>query len=198
MNSFCETLIQRGRWNEDITLQRCDPPIGPRNAWSNLAFAITGLIIGLVLKSWSGVVLAAACCYLCWSSWRYHYYKTVSDNQLDRSGMFAVYGGITAFAIGAPALIILFISVFVGWLAWRYPVKRDLTKDLAIVIWPSVLLLWVEGNRTLLIISLTLAALGFISWILDRKGNFPLKLWGHALWHKFMAASMLFVVLARN
>ena len=67
----------------------------------------------------------------------------------------------------------------------------------------TYLCVWLNNGRTLndgnLIVSFILFVLAFLAWNLDKWRLFPLKRWGHGLWHILagVAMSILFYAIYR-
>ena len=93
----CERRIRRGNWKEDALLHRCAAPIGPRNTWSNVAYALAGFAIYAAAPMVATGLLMAACVFLAFGSGLYHAYKTPYYNAWDHNGIYLVFGALAVF-----------------------------------------------------------------------------------------------------
>ena len=200
MNEPCEQLQARGRWWEDRVLKRCGWPIGPRNTYSNAAYAFAAGWLVWRFPSRETSVLAAALCLLAVGSGLYHGLKTKWANNLDRAGMYAVFGALgiypsvvqhelawAAMALTGVLFAVLMVYVIVG-------VSLDLQMGVLLyfVVVPAFLL----GDHVLAGVSMGLFLLGYWCWHADLARRKYVGLWGHALWHIFTAAAIPVVYAA--
>ena len=195
----CGRKIARGGWGEDLALQRCEAPIGPRNAYSNAAYPLAGWVLPF-LAGWTPatLVMATTLTMLGYGSYRYHAYKTVADNNLDRAGMYLVFGALAACAL-APAHDMIALAM-VTWgvvlaTLFTYVIKSvnlDLQMGLLLGFAGTGALL--HGDAGLAGISMLVFLAAYAAWQLNKSGR--LVPWGHAIWHVFTAVAIDLMYLA--
>ena len=181
--------VALGGWQEDATLDRPGPPYGPRNTWSNAAYGLAGLGIYYAQPSLETGILMAFCWLLMFGSGLFHAYKTTYHNLHDHVGIYAVFGSLAAFGLGAgpfggEALAALMLVVGFG-LAWvgTY-IQRRLSLDtivgvlLALCLIPVALADWKYALATL-----GLYGVSYVAQRLDHAHSLHTSVWGHAIWH---------------
>jgi predicted membrane channel-forming protein YqfA (hemolysin III family) len=186
-------------------------PQQPVNTYTNLAYAAAGSFLIFNLNTLPAYVLFLTLLYLCAGSALYHATSTRWGGSLDVSGIYAVISALGAYALftlvgleDLPVAFIMFVfAALIGYL-WRYKYKGDMRVKIGIlllvvyafVIW-NMLKKHISLADGFLIASLVLFLLGFIAWNLDKWRVFPLKRWGHGLWHLLTAAAfgILFYVI---
>ncbi len=186
-------------------------PQQPVNTYTNVLYLTGGLFLVFYLNTLTSYVFFIASFYLCTGSALYHSTSTRWGGSLDVSAMYAVFSSLTVYAastlIGLEdslvALIMFVVAVLIGWLL-RYKYKGNMVLKIGIfILLIYSFLIWsmVQHNMSLfnvyLISSFVLYVIAFIIWILDKKRIFPIKRWGHGLWHIFtaVAISMLFYAI---
>ncbi|HUU96488.1 MAG TPA: hypothetical protein VM487_12175, partial [Phycisphaerae bacterium] len=90
----CVRRITRGRWWEDAICQRCTFPIGPLNTYSNVAYLLGALAVVRWDHSFAGWVMGGCLLVLAIGSFLYHGFKTIPMNDLDRAGIYLVFGAM--------------------------------------------------------------------------------------------------------
>jgi predicted membrane channel-forming protein YqfA (hemolysin III family) len=186
-------------------------PQQPVNTYTNVLYLTGGLFLVFYLNTLTSYVFFITSFYLCTGSALYHSTSTRWGGSLDVSAMYAVFSSLTVYAastlIGLEdslvALIMFVVAVLIGWLL-RYKYKGNMVLKIGIfILLIYSFLIWsmVQHNMSLfnvyLISSFVLYVIAFIIWILDKKRIFPIKRWGHGLWHIFtaVAISMLFYAI---
>lgn len=179
-------------------------PLGWRNTLSNLAYAAVGLALVVHYQDQASAVIGVGMMLLATGSGLFHAYGSAKHEharRLDWLGMMAVAGigvgaGIVPGSIWEPVLMGLGALVGMGmyWLnRWR---SRDLWVVLALIlgsIRPAL-----EGHGLLVLVAWGCAGLAYLCWTLDRKQAKIVGLWGHALWHVFMAAAIGALYVAQH
>lgn len=191
MNDSCEKLISRGGWTEDATLKRCTPPIGPRNAWSNIAYPVAGMVAFLNQPSSSSFVFAITMLALGTGSFLYHSEKTILANNFDWAGMYASMLALTFHAIFPAAPGLAFASIFFGVTIVMLFAFQKIHYDIHMGIFFLFALggTIAHGSHLHAIIATILFAIAYLSWQLDTHHAKIIGLWGHAFWHIFAAAA---------
>lgn len=203
-DASCARLIARGDWGEDEQLQRCQPPIGPRNSASNASYAVSGIAAVLLRPGPEGVLFLLAMLALCYGSWRYHAEKTIRANLLDRVGMFLVLVPLGVLGIWAlagwppenrPVAMVIAALVCTPVAVYYAPLKA---MDLQIGGWLALAALggFVRGDPWLAGAAMALFFLGYACWQLDKVPRRPLGLWGHAIWHTVTGPAFALMFLA--
>lgn len=202
MTDSCDRLVARGHWGEDEQLHRCHWPIGPRNAWSNVAYAVTGVIPFWLHRSPEAFLFLLAMLALCYGSFRYHAEKTIRANLLDRVGMFLVLVplaslGVTrllpwpidpGIAMVLPALVLTPLAVYYLPLKWM-----DAQIGLLVLLGSIGGVL--RGDAWITAGALSSFTGGYACWHLDKDPRRPLGLWGHAIWHLLTALAFALLFL---
>ena len=186
-------------------------PQQPVNTYTNIAYLTGGLFLMFELNTLPAFVFFITTLYLCAGSCLYHATSTRWGGSLDVSAMYALFSSLTVYAASTlisledslVALIMFVVAVLIGWLLrFKYKGNMVLKIGLFIVLIYSFLI-WsmLQHNMSLLnvylISSFVLYVIAFIIWILDKKRIFPIKRWGHGLWHLLtaVAISMLFYTI---
>lgn len=199
MTSDCQKRITRGSWAEDLELNRCHFPIGPRNTWSNAAYPLVGWSLPIIQPGSHSLAIASAMTFLGIGSALYHGFKTTWANKMDWAGMYAVFGALVVHASVPDHPSAAWIMVALGGtFAWLFAFQLsqvDLHAQmglyLSLTLIPTILL----GNATLGWISLALFVIAFSVWQLDKTRI--IRLWGHALWHILTAIAIGILYIAR-
>lgn len=196
----CRRLRDRGGWAEDAQNKRCTKPIGPRNTYSNLSYALAALWLVDNSPDPLRFPMAAWLLLLCVGSSGYHAFKTTFWNNMDWAGMYStmavlvihglkpdVPGGLLGgFTVGA-----------VGAMLFAFQIKHfDLLMGglFAVAAIPP---LW-SGNQAVALLSVGLFALAFLFWQADKRRWKMVGLYGHAAWHVFTAAAMVALFVAQT
>ena len=204
-----------GGWHEAVladcatTLVRV--PQQPVNTYSNLAYLAAGLLIQFTLGTDTAFVFAVTMTYLCIGSALYHATSTRWAGVLDITAIFAVFPSIAVYAaaglfgVGNHELTPLAMFLVAGGLVYALSRRaaRYMRAVIAVSLGTAYLLLLAYMVRTgdwralpYLLSSLGLFVLAFWSWGLDKKQKFPLKAWGHGVWHVATAAASALVFYA--
>lgn len=186
----CKELQKDGGWHEDVLVNRCKFPIGPRNTWSNLAYVLTG--IGIWHVSPMGAIMVGL---LGVGSGLYHGFKTWWSNRLDNAGMYAGFGSMAVWMVAphttyAPLAMVLLAGVMI----WRF-VYTEVPDNYETILMGafsgiSVIAVALNGHPLAALASLLLMGGAYICWWADQQRKFPLPKWGHAFWHFFTAAAV--------
>lgn len=204
-----------GEWHEG-ELNHCHAgllyiPQQPVNTYSNLAYLAAGLYVQFSVDTGPAFVFAVAMTYLAIGSSLYHATSTGWAGMLDVTGIFTVFTAIVTYALAAvlgagqehvtPTLMFLAAGLSAFLLSRRY--SRYMRAVIAICLGTTYLILLIHMAVTddwaglrYLAASFALFAIGFYSWGLDKKRKFPLKRWGHGLWHLLTAAASAVVFIA--
>jgi hypothetical protein len=193
----CLRLIGRGGWNEDRLLGRCTFPIGPRNTWSNVAYPFAGVWLLTQQHDASAIVMAVTLCVLGIGSGLYHGYKAIWANNLDRFGMYAVFGAMGAHGLHAGPLGMAITGLSVAAICVYAVPSVNLDLQTGLLLSLSLLTVLRDGNVTLGLVSMGLFLLAFACWQLDKAGKW-LGPWGHALWHVITAPAIVVMYLAQH
>jgi hypothetical protein len=186
-------------------------PQQPVNTYTNIAYAAVGSFLIFNLNTLPTYVLFLTLLYLCAGSALYHATSTRWAGSLDVSGIYAVFSALGAYALckflslGETwiAFFMFAVAVLLGY-SWKYKYKGDMRVKIGIlllVIYFFVILIMRKNNMSLvdgyLIASAALFLLAFCAWNLDKWRVFPVKRWGHGLWHVLTAAAIaiLFYVI---
>jgi hypothetical protein len=199
----CDRLRARGGWAEDAILHRCTSPIGPRNTYSNIAYAIAGFALlfvdgmqpaaaGVAWFSLTGLALGSA---------MYHSNKTLFSNMLDHVGMYMTFGALAVHGWapdwpGMPYLMALTGMGLATYFVYAKP-RFGMDVQLGVLFLLGAIPAAIWGDRLWLGAALVLFGMGFGAWHLDKNPTRPLGVWGHALWHKFTAWAIFCMFLAQ-
>ena len=201
MSESCAHLQNRGGWREDRDLRRCAWPIGPRNTYSNAAYAIAAAYLLVARPDARTLVLAIALLLLAVGSSLYHGLKTRWANNLDRAGMYAVFGALGAHASVAEHPLAWLAMAVTGTLfaVLMVFVVANVSLDLqmGVLLYFTAVPAFMFGDRAMAAEAMGLFIVGFLCWHADRARLSFIGLWGHALWHLFTAAAIALMYLAR-
>lgn len=197
----CEKLRQRGGWAEDEALGRCFYPIGPRNTYSNIAYVVAAIWVGLARPGIHAALMGGALISLAYGSWRYHAEKTVTANLLDRMGMGLVFSVLACCALFADRSYFLILTACVTLLgtALFTLVLPSKYVDVQVGIGLTIGLLgalW-HGAIDAAVASMVLFLMAYGVWHLDKAKSRYIGLWGHAIWHVLTAAAIGQMFLAQ-
>jgi predicted membrane channel-forming protein YqfA (hemolysin III family) len=179
-------------------------PQQPVNTYTNLAYIAGGLFLAFKLNTLPFYVLSLTSLYLCAGSTLYHATSTRWAGSLDVSSMYAMFSALTAYAaftlIGLKeplvALIMFVVAILCGYLL-RYKYRGNVSLKIGIfLVLTYVFAIWNmrKSNKSwvddYLITSFVLFAIAYVGWYMDKKRIFPLKRWGHGLWHLLTATAI--------
>lgn len=197
-----ERLRRRGGWQEDHLLGRCGPPYGPRNTWSNAAYALAGAAVWAAHPNpWAGFVLFLACLTLAIGSGLYHAFKTPGSNALDHFGMYAVFASLAVIG-GAPEhpdvalFAFIFAFVFAAWGTW-WRIKSDLNTTVGVLLGITSLWGFALGDAKATLAALLVYAFAYVLQRADQRHVPWLSGWGHAFWHVLTAVAIYLTALAQ-
>jgi hypothetical protein len=179
-----------GGWAEDAKLRRTFFPIGPRNAWSNIAYAVSAIYIVIAGHGDTRWVLGAAMILLAIGSGYYHYVKTEKARTWDWAGMiptmtiFAVHGMLH----NSPGLA--FGSFTVATVIGSIYAKEKSDIVLGVLFLAGAVPPLMAGNVIPTAIAVCTFGLAMTFWIADKKHWAMVGLWGHAIWHVLTAVAM--------
>ncbi len=197
----------RGGWHEEY-LNQCEHdlmsvPQQPVNTYTNLAYLAAGISAGMAVGTYVSWVFVATMIYLTIGSSLYHATSTRWAGMLDVTAIYAVFSALAAYAaldlFGAEIwLMTLLMFVIAGFatyfLSSRY--RRNMHMKIGIFLGLAYLLLiidmWVSDDWSawpFLVASFALFALAMLMWVMDRAKTFPIKRWGHGVWHILTAAA---------
>lgn len=183
-------------------------PQQPVNTYTNLAYLAVGLFLMFKLNTLPAYIFSLTLLYLCVGSALYHATSTRWAGSLDVSAMYAVFSALTIYAamglfILEDSLVafIMFVVAVLSAYFLRYRYRGNMSLKIGIFLVLTYLFAWIKNGYSLVdpyvIASIILFAIGFLVWNLDKWRTFPLKRWGHGLWHVFTAAgiSILFYAI---
>ncbi len=189
-------------------------PEQPVNTYSNLMYAAVGVFLALELGTLPAFIFSLTMVVLCWGSSLYHALSTFRTGRFDVAGMYVVYSGLAVYAIsmatGVPdgwtaiAMVVITSLFGLGGYFIRDWYRNNVNWKIAIfLIVPYLLVVEriVTHGRTDAILPVTVSfalfAVAMISWIVDKKCRFPIRTWGHGVWHLFtgVATGMLFIAV---
>lgn len=197
----------RGDWAE-ARLRDCEKgiavtgiPVEPLNTYSNLAYLAAGWILYGVLGSRPALILAAAMSLLCLGSSMYHGTKTMWGFRLDHAGMYAVFGALALYSIAPDHSAIPYVMLcgaLVLAVGFAFVSPGDLNARTGLLLALMSVRGFLLGTPRLAGISLSIFALAFAVWIIDKKTT-VLSRFGHAIWHVCTAAAIaiMFAALSR-
>lgn len=176
------TLRARGGWAEDALERRDQPPFGPRNTWSNLAYAVVALVLVWLVPTGAMAMLAVGLLTLATGSALYHAYKTINANRLDWLGMMATLGGLAGYALtpwAAPGVLVVALGASLAY------AKTWQDRDTWLVVLGLVGAAGGLPRHHLAWVGLGLLCLGLAygAWQLDQRHSWWVGVWGHAAWH---------------
>lgn len=184
-----ERLIARGGWKEDATLRNLRPSFGPRNTWSNLAYALAGFLCFLAAPSNETGVLWFTMTVLALGSGLYHHHKTAYFNAWDHNGMYATFGALAAFGWGGPAWLMAAVGLFFAWIGTYWCGQARLDTQVGFLLVVGLFPMFLSDPGFALVV-LAIYALGFAVQRLDKAKSPLVGLWGHALWHVITALAI--------
>lgn len=186
---------RRGGWAEDWARYTGDPtrqrhPIGPRNTWSNLMYAVVGVLLASRFQDSQSAWMAMSLCILAVGSAAYHAFKTVAANRLDWIGMYAVFGALVGHAwwpahTGTMAMASAGIVGLYAQRGWK-----NADWHMAVALGLAIIPLLRSGHWLPVWHVLLLFGIGYAAWQADRRRMPFVGLWGHALWHVFTALAI--------
>lgn len=186
-------------------------PQQPVNTYTNVAYLTGGLFLMFEINTLPTFIFFITTLYLCVGSCLYHATSTRWAGSLDISAMYALFSSLALYAASTlinleeslVALLMFVVGVLIGWLL-RYKYKGNMILKIGIfIVLIYSFLIWSMLHHSIsllnvyLISSFALYLVAFIFWILDKKRIFPIKRWGHGLWHILtaIAISMLFYAI---
>lgn len=204
-----------GDWHEavlnDCHLGLLKIPQQPVNTYSNLAYLAAGLLPAILADTPASYMFAFAMTYLCVGSSLYHALSTKWAGMLDVTAIYVVFAALAVYALAvffdfADWLTTLLMFVISGAVAYVLTPRYHTRMRLRIAIFLGLAYLFALLQMGLhtgwalwpyLLGSFLLFALAFLVWNMDKARTFPLKHWGHGLWHFFTAAAagLLFYTL---
>jgi uncharacterized membrane protein len=197
----CRARIWMGGWGEDRLLGRCTFPIGPRNMVSNVAYPLVGVALVAADPSAAAHVFALLLTLLGLGSALYHGFKTESTDRLDSAGMYAVFAGLTTYALAptssltAWAMVLAAAAVVV---VFNYVMHLDTDPQMGVFTAAAIIHGALIGSRWRTIGAVVLLAVAYAVWHLDRRPAPPTGLWGHAAWHGLTALGIGLLFLAQT
>lgn len=193
--------VRRGGWAEDFKRYmqgKLTVPIGPRNTWSNIAYALAGIGVFLWNPEPASVVMGTGLVSLAIGSGLYHAYKTKETNNLDWAGMCATMGPLATHGVVASARPLwgfaamsmsgIALASTLPWLPRRF----DLVMGGLYVAAAVPAFIW--GSTYYATIGLAAFAAAYACWHLDKKGWGK---WFHAFWHVLTAEGIFATYVAR-
>jgi len=202
MTDDCLRRQMRGGWTEDMALERCDFPIGPRNTWSNAAYPLAGLVLYALWSEPQVAAFALCMLFLGIGSGVYHGFKTRASNQLDWAGMYAVFSALLLHALAPGHQLVTLLTVPVAAAtAWGYAYKLNgigLNAQMGLFLGASMIPPLVHGQAPLALAGFGLFLLAYGIWWLDKKHSRIVGLWGHAIWHVLTAAAIALIYASQR
>ncbi len=200
-----------GGWHE-AHLRHCHLglthiPQQPINTYSNLAYVAAGLFPAVLLGTPPSYVFAATMLYLCIGSTLYHATSTRWAGVLDVTAIYSVFAALAVYAVSLvvrmPVWLTTGLMFVVAGLA-AYLLSRNLRQNMNLRIgiflgisYAMVLLrMALTGHWSAwpyLAGSLAAFAVAYLIWNMDRAQTFPLRGWGHGIWHVLAAVASLLV-----
>ena len=183
-------------------------PQQPISSYTALTYVAGSMFVALQLLISPAYVFALASVYLCVATAVFHAVSSLRSHDFDKSSMYAACSTLTVYAacpfLGlagwAAASLMLVVAVLAGYvLAFVFPGIYRI-KVGAFVVAAYLLaffrVLWggYSAATPFLLVSLGLFAVGLVCQVTDRKRLFPIKRWGHGIWHLLtsVAIPMLF------
>lgn len=189
-------------------------PEQPVNTYTNLMYAAAGAWVALRLGHPPAWVFALAMTVLCVGSSLYHGLSTRGAGRFDVGAIYALFSTVAVFAIcralsvpvGWTVASMLVLGATMGFLGFLLPgwyVEGVELKVALLLVVPYLLVaerVVVHDASAALDpawISFALFGAAMVAWQLDKRCLFPLKRWGHGLWHLLTAvgAAALFVAV---
>ena len=189
-----------------------EPPVEPRNTWSNLAYYVAGwtpLVVGGDPDNQAAILFGAAMTWLCIGSALFHGTLTTWGQRADHSAMLTAFPVLAIYAagsrlswIGAPMLFAGFVGAVLGtrWFPARLAEHGSCPMNIVIglLLVLTAIPAFDHGSPALAVVGLTLfAAAALLSLWLDKRGDRFLGHWKHALWHGGTAAALCLMFLSQ-
>lgn len=191
----CTRLIARGGWSEDALLQRCRVPIGPRNTWSNAAYALAGGAVYAAAPSPETGVVMGMSVILAFGSGLYHAHKSTYFNDLDHAGMYAVFGALAVYGWWANATAMMGVAMLGAWVGAFVRHRASLDTQVGVLLAIAMAgIAWRDWREALVILGVY--GIGYVVQRLDHAHSPLVRLWGHALWHVLTAIAIALTGLA--
>lgn len=195
----CLRLQRRGGWYEDLEANRCSFPIGPWNTWSNVAYLLAGFWVVYRDPSLSGWLMGWSLLVLGLGSFFYHGFKTVEMNNLDRAGMYLVFGALSIHALPlhpwTPWLMLL-TGILLAVL-FTYVINNvSLDVQMGVLFYYTLVAGLMGGDQKGTLVAFGLFLLAFACWQVDKRTSW-LGRYGHALWHCLTALAIPLMYLAQ-
>jgi predicted membrane channel-forming protein YqfA (hemolysin III family) len=183
-------------------------PQQPVNTYSNLAYLAAGVFIDCWLGTAPSFVFFGTMTYLCIGSSLYHATSTRWAGMLDVTAIYSAYSTLAVYSLftllGVNAVITPFAMFFVAGGAAYFLSKhfrRDMNLKIGIFLgmayFFSLVKMWSKGDWNawpMLVGSFVSFGVAYIIWNMDVKRSFPIKRWGHGIWHILtaLASGLLF------
>lgn len=206
-----------GGWHESY-LHHCEQglkeiPQQPINTYTNLAYLAAGVYVHVMTGTNASLVFAITMAYLAVGSSLFHATSTKWAGMIDVTAIYVVFAGTLVYAastlldgttwVYTPAVMFVGAGLASYFLSRRF--KRRLNVVMAVFLggsYAAVLInMWLEHDThawRYVLGSFLLFALAFLIWNLDKKRTFPLKGWGHGIWHVLTAIAAALVFQAAN
>ncbi len=183
-------------------------PQQPVNVYTALTYLAGSVFVALQLRIPPAYVFVVASLYLCVGTAILHAISTLRSHVLDKSSMYAVCSTLTAYAAcaflgldgwGAAGLMLGTAILAASLLAYGFPgayaIKIGAFLGFAYLL--AIIRVVRDGYGAatpFLVASAGLFVVGLVCQRLDQKGKFPIKRWGHGIWHLLtgIAIPMLF------
>lgn len=187
-------------------------PEQPVNTYTNLAYAAAGVWVALEIGSPPAGLFAVAMVLLCVGSSLYHGVATRGYGRFDVGAMYAVFSSLAVFAFCralalsggwtvAAMLVLGAVTGLLGFVLRSWYAEGVALKVAIFLIVPYLLAaerIVVHDAAAALAPaagSFALFAAAMTAWQLDRRCLFPLRRWGHGLWHLLTAAATALLFL---
>lgn len=198
----------KGGWWEE-KLNNCEQgltrvPQQPVNTYTNIAYLSGGLFMVFQFNSPPALVFFITSFYLCVGSSLYHGFSTRWGGSIDVSAMYGHFSALAAYSLSVligledtlAALIMFLVALTMGYLL-RFKYKGNVHFKIGIfIVLTYGFLIWafLKNNMSFLdgylIGSFAIFLLAYLVWIMDLREKFPIKRWGHGLWHIFTAVAL--------
>lgn len=177
-------------------LQRRSAPFGPRNTWSNVAYAIAGFMIHAAGQTLESGIIMVMLVFLALGSGFYHSTKSSYYNEWDHNGMYFTFGSLAVYGWWPNPFAMLIVAFGLAWVAtyWRKAARLPTQTGvlLCVALMPVFLHDWREGLTILAIY-----AFGYGVQRLDHAHSKLVRLYGHAFWHIITAIAIYLTALAQ-
>lgn len=183
-----------GGWAEDAKLRRKRFPIGPRNTWSSLAYALAGIYLVATGEGATRWVIAGGMVMLALGSAAYHCWKTHPRNLWNNADWFGMAATMVPLSIHgllhtSPGLPLGAFSI--GLVAASLiSMGKHSDEIMGLLFLGAAVPPFLAGNHGPVLIAVALFALAMAFWQADRKRWAIVGLWGHSLWHVLTAVAM--------